>query len=182
MAQQPRLRNLRIGVRTAIVNFAANPRSATSARRLAFAVLLVAITAVPVQAASPAGLEVIRPWSRPAAASGTAAGFMDLTNHSRSGDALVAVASPLARKVEMHRSVLAGGVMSMRRQPRVDLPAGGAVRFSPGGHHLMFLGLTRPLKAGDSLPATLTFASGATLNVAFAVGTGSGPTAPGHRH
>ena len=104
----------------------------------------------------------------------------DFVGHPLAADALVAVASPLARKVEMHRSVMAGGVMSMQRQAQVAVPAGGAVRFAPGGHHLMFLGLTRSLKAGDGLPATLTFASGAKLNVTFAVGTGIGPPAPHH--
>ncbi len=170
-----------MGVRTAIVSFAAKSRSAPGAHRLARAVLLVALTTGPAQAAPPAGLEVIRPWSRPAAAGGSGAGFMELTNRGRTADALVAVASPLARNVEMHRSVMAGGVMSMRRLARVAVPAGGAVRFAPGGHHLMFLGLSKPLKAGDGLPATLTFASGAKLNVTFAVGTGIGPPAP-HRH
>jgi len=169
-----------MGVRTAIVNFATKSRSAPGAHRLAFAVLLGVLAAAPAQAAPPAGLEVIRPWSRPAATGGSGAGFMELTNRGRTADALVAVASPLARKVEMHRSVMAGGVMSMQRQAQVAVPAGGAVRFAPGGHHLMFLGLTRSLKAGDGLPATLTFASGAKLNVTFAVGTGIGPPAPHH--
>jgi copper(I)-binding protein len=41
----------------------------------------------------------------------------------------------------------------------------------------MFLQVSRPLKVGDTLPATLTFASGAKVKAAFVVGLAP-PTAP----
>jgi copper(I)-binding protein len=82
----------------------------------------------------------------------------------------------------MHASSMAGGVMSMARQERVALPAGKRVAFAPGGYHLMFIRLSRTVKAGDSIPATLTFASGATLKATFAVGSGVGPPATSHAH
>jgi copper(I)-binding protein len=41
----------------------------------------------------------------------------------------------------------------------------------------MLIGLKAPLKAGDSVPATLTFAGGGRLKVAFTVGSGLGPPA-----
>lgn len=108
-------------------------------------------------------------WSRPAVAGGTGAGFMTLTNPDRKADALVSVESASAARVEIHRSSMANGVASMQKLPRLELPAGGKVVFGPGGHHLMFVGLKAPLKAGDTLPATLVFASGAKLKVAFKV-------------
>jgi len=125
-------------------------------------------------------LEVDWPWSRPAAAGMTGAGFMTLTNRGKAADTLVSVQSPVARKVEVHRSSMAGGVMSMQRQDRVAIPAGRTVTFGPGGYHLMLIGLVRPLKAGDRAPATLTFASGAKIKVVFAVGTGAAPATHGH--
>jgi copper(I)-binding protein len=124
-------------------------------------------------------LEVDQPWSRPAAAGMTGAGFMTETNRGKTADALVSVQSSAARKVEIHRSSMAGGVISMQRQDRVSIPPGGSVTFGPGGYHLMLIGLARPLKAGDRAPATLTFASGARIEVAFAVGNGA---APAHQH
>jgi copper(I)-binding protein len=51
----------------------------------------------------------------------------------------------------------------------VVIPAGGTLRFAPGGHHLMLVGLARAMKAGDSLPATLVFAGGRRMKVEFAV-------------
>jgi copper(I)-binding protein len=119
-------------------------------------------------------VEVRQPWSRPSAGT-TAAGYMVLVNHAVRPDALVKVESPLAARVAAHRSDMADGVMRMAAEPRVAIPAGGQVVFAPGGYHLMFEGLKAPLKAGDRLPATLTFAGGQRMSVSFAVGTGAGP-------
>jgi len=127
-------------------------------------------------------IEVGQPWSRPAAAGMNGVGFMTLTNHGGAADTLTAVESPAARKVEMHQTSMAGGMMSMQRlDAGVALPAGQNVSFAPTGRHLMFVGLVKPLASGDHLPATLVFASGARLQVEFAVGTGA--PAPGeHQH
>lgn len=108
-------------------------------------------------------------WSRPATAGATGVGFMTLRNPDRTADALVAVESPLAARVEIHRSSLSGGMAMMQMSPHVPLPVGGGVTFAPGGYHLMFLNLSRPLKLGDRLPATLVFASGARIKVRFGV-------------
>ena len=128
-------------------------------------------------AGSPAGdLQALRPWSRPAVAGTNAIGYMVLVNHGRAADALEKVESPLAARVEMHSSTMAGGVMSMKQEEKVSVPAGGQVTFGPGAYHLMIIGLTRTLQAGDSVPATLSFASGAKLKVRFAVTSGLPPS------
>jgi copper(I)-binding protein len=38
----------------------------------------------------------------------------------------------------------------------VALPAGKAVQLKPGGHHVMLMGVSKALKAGDTVPITLT--------------------------
>lgn len=119
-------------------------------------------------AARAADLQAVAPWSRPAAAGGNGVGYVTLTNHGKA-DALVGASSPIAEKVEMHASSMAGGVMRMTAETRVPIPAGGEVRFAPGGRHLMLIGLKRPLKVGEKAPATLEFASGAKLQVEFVV-------------
>ena len=122
-------------------------------------------------------LEVAAPWSRPA--TGNGAGFMVITNRGSKADTLKAVETTVARKAEIHRSSTAGGVMRMERQDAgVAVPAGKAVTFAPGGYHVMFLGLTKPVKSGDKVPATLVFQSGARLKVEFQVGA-SAPAAGG---
>lgn len=138
---------------------------------------VVALAAAPMTAHAASGVEVLQPWSRPAVAGTNGIGYMVLANHGRTADALVKVESPLARRVEMHATSTAGGVMSMTTESRVAIPPGGRTTFGPGAYHLMLIGLTRTLKAGDQAPATLTFASGAKLKVAFAVSAGMGPPA-----
>jgi len=137
----------------------------------------VAVLAAPAVAGAAAQVEVLQPWSRPAAAGTNGIGYMVLANHGRSADALVKVESPLAERVEMHSSAMTGGVMSMKAETRVAVPAGGQATFGPGAYHLMLIGLKKTLKPGDQAPATLTFASGAKLKVAFAVSAGMGPPA-----
>jgi copper(I)-binding protein len=139
---------------------------------LAAAVLALATPAVAARP-SAAPVEVVQAWSRPAVAGGTAVGYLTLVNHGRSPVALVKAESPLARKAEIHRSAMAGGVMSMTATPSVAVPPGGTVRFAPGGYHLMFLGLSKTLAPGDRLPATLRFSDGRQAQVAFQVGSGA---------
>jgi len=139
------------------------------------ALALFAAGAQPAAAATAATLEAVQPWSRPAAAGTTGAGYLTLVNHGKA-DALIGAETPLAQRVEMHASTMASGVMSMAQETRVPLAASGAVAFAPGGRHLMFIGLKRALRVGDHVPATLNFASGEKLKVDFVVGTGAPAT------
>jgi copper(I)-binding protein len=141
----------------------------------ALAALTLALSVAAAQSAPAMGLEVLQPWSRPAVAGTTGAGYMVIANHGKAADVLTAVESPIAAKVEIHQMSMAGGVMSMARRDRIAIPAGGTVAFGPGGYHLMLLNLKRTLRAGDDAPATLVFASGARVGVRFKVGDGLGP-------
>ena len=133
--------------------------------------LLIAATAMmAVTASAQAAPSVQAAWSRPASQGTTGAGFMVLVNAGAKPDALVAVESMGARQVQIHQSSVSGGMASMKMVTSVPIPAGGRVSFVPGGYHLMFMGLTKAQKVGDSLPATLVFASGARIKAVFAVG------------
>ncbi|HEX3367502.1 copper chaperone PCu(A)C [Phenylobacterium sp.] len=134
------------------------------------------LAATPLSAVSAGKIEVLQPWSRPAVAGTTGIGYMVLANHG-AADALEKVESPLAARVEMHSSTMSGGIMTMQREDRVAVPAGGRTTFGPGAYHLMLIGLTRTLKAGDQAPATLSFASGEKLKVVFQVTDGTPPAA-----
>jgi copper(I)-binding protein len=70
--------------------------------------------------------------------------------------ALVSAASPVAGATEVHEMKMEGGVMKMRAVARIELPAGKTVKLEPGGYHIMLMGLSKPLKAGDTVPITLT--------------------------
>ncbi len=71
------------------------------------------------------------------------------------------------------------GVMTMRPIAKgVAIAPGKSVSFAPGGFHLMLMGLKAPLKQGDKVPLTLTFAKAGTVNIALDV-QGIGAQAPG---
>ncbi len=149
-------------------------------KRLLISLLLAAslaasLSSAPACAAGSAGVTVLRPWSRPAAAGTNAIGYMVVANRGPAADSLEEVTTPLAARVEIHSSSMAGGVMSMKHEDRVAVPAGGQVVFGPGAYHLMILGVTRTLKAGDAVPATLRFASGAKIRTRFVVTSGLPP-------
>ena len=94
-------------------------------------------------------------WVRGTVPAQTATGaFMTIT--SSAGAKLVGAASPAAKMVEIHESMTMGGMAHMHEVESVALPAGKAVQLKPGGHHVMLMGLAKPLKAGDSVPITLT--------------------------
>ena len=181
MAQPAGLRNRRKPINSPAMKTAAHrhtDRTAIAAFFVMFALLaLAAVLAAPAAQAARSTLTVTGAWSRPAVAGTTGVGYMTLANHGRAAVALVSIASPLASRVEIHLSSMAGGVMSMERQDKVAVPAGGHVVFGPGAYHLMLIGLTSTLKPGDRAPATLTFASGAHLKVGFIVSSGVGPPA-----
>jgi len=96
-------------------------------------------------------------WVRGTVAGQSATGaFMQLA--STADTSLVGVTSPVAKVVEIHSMVQEGGVMKMRAVSALALPAGKPVELSPGGYHVMLMDLAQPLKDGDKVPLTLTFA------------------------
>lgn len=48
-------------------------------------------------------------------------------------------------------------VGTMTALDRVDIPAGHEIQFEPGSYHIMLIGLTQELKAGDHFEVTLHF-------------------------
>ena len=79
--------------------------------------------------------------------------FMEIT--SSEAAALLSASSPVAGVVEIHTMKMEDGVMKMRALPKLDLPAGKAVKLAPGGNHVMLMDLRQQMKKGDVVPITL---------------------------
>lgn len=154
--------------------------------RLGMAVFLFAIAFVALHPAMAhefkvGSLEIDHPWSRatPAGAK-VAGGYLAVSNEGASPDRLVSVASDISQKAELHEMAVKDGVMTMRPvQGGLEIPAGGKVLLAPGGYHLMFIGLKRQPKQGESFSATLTFEKAGAVTVDFAV-EGMGETGTMH--
>jgi periplasmic copper chaperone A len=140
------------------------------------------LIAAPALAHMPGGLEAAQAWSRPAAAGGTAAGYLTIRNHGKAEQVLVRVETPAAKRAEIHRSVSAGGVARMEPVARLAIPAGGEARLAPGGTHLMLVGLKTATRTGQRLPATLVFASGVRIKADMTVGQAPPPAKAGSIH
>ena len=80
--------------------------------------------------------------------------FMTLT--STEDAKVVAVSSDVAKKAEIHASMMMGGVNHMHSVDQIPLPAGKPVELKAGGYHVMLMELTRTMKTGEIVPITLT--------------------------
>ncbi|WP_396595578.1 copper chaperone PCu(A)C [Brevundimonas sp. R86498] len=95
-----------------------------------------------------------------------------LTLTAPTADTLVSVASPAAALVQVHEMRMESNMMMMRElEAGLPLPAGEAVSLAPGGNHIMLMGVTEPLKTGDTVALTLTFATAAPVEVSATVRT-----------
>ncbi|MFO1304102.1 MAG: copper chaperone PCu(A)C [Burkholderiales bacterium] len=131
--------------------------------------------------AAQAQVTVKDPWVRGTVTGQKATGaFMQL---SSSTDAvLVAATSPAAKVVEIHEMAMDGGVMKMRAVQNLPLPAGKTVDLAPGGYHVMLMDLAQPLKEGEKVTLTLTFADKAGKKTTQDVTAVVRPLAGGHKH
>lgn len=106
--------------------------------------------------------EVSDAWAR-SSPPGVADGVVYLTIESAEDDQLAGALVPadVAASVEFHETVAGddGASVTMQQVTAVDLPAGEAVAFEPGGLHVMLVDLARPLESGSSFELTLVFAS-----------------------
>jgi copper(I)-binding protein len=53
----------------------------------------------------------------------------------------------------------------MREVPAIEIPAGGKVALTPGGLHIMLVGLKAPLATGRSFPLVLRFEKAGEVKV-----------------
>ena len=103
-------------------------------------------------------------WVRlPAAAGRPGAGYFTVTLPK--ADAITAVSSTAAERIEMHESMAHGGMMRMEPIARVDLAPGQPTVFAPEGKHLMLYGVDPALKPGGTIPLTFSFADAPSATV-----------------
>jgi periplasmic copper chaperone A len=115
---------------------------------------------------------VAQPWSRPTPPVATVGvAYFSMTNVGPKADSLIAISSPIARKVEIHESRTVQGMVQMRAVASVECPPGATVKIEPGGLHVMLLDLSRPLAAGTEFPLSLRFRDAGVLTVQVRVGT-----------
>jgi hypothetical protein len=125
-------------------------------------------------------ITVDKAWSRatPKGAE-TGAGYLTIHNTGATPDRLTGGAADFGA-VEIHQMTTENGVMTMRElKDGLNIPAHGTIRLAPGGYHIMFTHLTKPLDKGAKVSATLNFEHAGSVVVDFPVeGVGAASPAP----
>ncbi len=93
------------------------------------------------------------------------AAYFDLRNDGDVQVTLVAVSADFARRVEMHETRRQGGTMQMREIAEVLVAPGEQVSFTPGGLHLMIMGVDAGKLRESSLTMDFHFQDGSQLVV-----------------
>lgn len=92
--------------------------------------------------------------------------FMTIENRGDTADTLIAAASPVSNKVEIHETTITDGVAQMGElEGGLEIPANSVVELRPGGYHVMLLDLTEDLVEGKTVTVTLIFASGTEITL-----------------
>ena len=138
-------------------------------------IFMAALAAWPVTAL--ADVTITDGWARASVLTSRPAAAY-LTLQSDEEEQLIGVSTPAAGHVTIHAvETDANGVSRMVEIEALNLPAGEPVTLAPGGMHLMLMALSEKLEEGTLLPLTLTFASGAKIDISVPV-LGPGASGP----
>jgi copper(I)-binding protein len=99
----------------------------------------------------------------------TSAAYLTIANAGKAADRLMSIDCACADAAMMHETEIKGGISSMSMVDSVIIPAGGKIAFSPGGLHVMLVGVKGPLKAGRTQQMTLRFEKAGTVKAGFDV-------------
>ena len=138
-----------------------------------------ATSAATTMAPKPTGqagqLTVTDPWVK-AVDTGMTGAFLIVKNTGSAEVHIVSASSPASPMMELHETVMdsSGSMKMQEKKGGFILKAGETHEFKPGSDHIMFMGVSSPLKSGTTTTFTLKFADGSTLPVKAEVRTFSG--------
>lgn len=123
-------------------------------------------------------LVIQHPWAR-ATPNGAAigGGYLVVVNKGATADRLLGGSFDASSGFELHAMSMDGAVMKMRPTGPLEIPPGGRLTLDPSARHIMFTGLKRGLKKGETVDGALVFEHAGTVPVRFDV-EGIGARAP----
>ena len=152
--------------------------------KVVFAALAVCFSSL-APAAEPAEyLDIEGAWVRalPPFQPNTAA-YFTLVNRGEAAIAVVGASADVADKVEIHTSREVDGLMRMEQLQGLAVAPGEEVKLSPGGTHLMLLGLKYMPAPGDEVRLCLLLGSGEEVcTAADVVRDGGSSGGQNHQH
>ncbi|UNK70029.1 copper chaperone PCu(A)C [Microbacterium sp. H1-D42] len=132
-------------------------------------------TAEPKPAVAGDSVTVSDAWVK-AAPEGMTAAFGTLSNPTGHDIIVVSATTEAAASAQLHETVADdAGKMTMRQvEGGFTIPASGSLDLEPGANHLMLMGLTEPVQAGEEIAFTLTFSDDSTMSFSAPVKDYSG--------
>lgn len=115
------------------------------------------------------GIEISQPWARPASKGGNSAAYMQIFNGGNTADTLRVVETDIAKAAQVHESFQKDGLTGMRPAGAITIPPDSVFALSPGGFHVMLMGIKEQLTTGDTLKLHLDFARAGMRTVAVPV-------------
>lgn len=127
-------------------------------------------------------LTLVRPQVRASLGrSPNTAAYVTIRNRGSRPDRLLSASCTCAERVEIHTHRMQGGVARMTRVPALAVPARGQAVLTPGGAHLMVIGLKQPVREGAEPALTLVFERAGRVTTRFRA-TARIETAPAAAH
>ena len=112
---------------------------------------------------------VEQPWARatPGGAK-TGAVYLTVIDHG-APDRLIGISTPAADMAMLHESSIVNGVAQMRMLDSLNIPAGAKLALSPGGKHIMLMGMKGVPKEGEHVTIIFTDSLGCATSAEFSV-------------
>ncbi|MEP1446703.1 MAG: copper chaperone PCu(A)C [Paraglaciecola sp.] len=114
-------------------------------------------------------IEVNHPWARPTApVVKTAAVYLVINNSSQETERLLSVEVPttIAQQAQIHHTQYSQDMAKMREvRDGLLISAAKKIEFTPGGTHIMLVGLKTPLAKGDKFPLLMRFEHSGEITV-----------------
>lgn len=102
------------------------------------------------------GIKISDAWA-PATPPGASVAAAYMKIESGKADSIVGVTSSIAQSVELHRTSFEDGMAQMRKVDSVIVAPNTPLVLETGGLHMMLMGLSGPLEAGQAFKVTLSF-------------------------
>jgi periplasmic copper chaperone A len=110
-----------------------------------------------------------------------AGGYVTIENKGSADDRLIGVTSEAAQLVQLHEMKMDGEMMKMGEVPGgIPVAAGETVALTPGGFHIMFMGVGTPFAEGECVEVTLQFETAGEVPVVLPIGDPAADAAPDH--
>jgi len=109
-------------------------------------------------------IKIENPWMTPAAKNRNSAAYFKILNDSDKADTLFEVVSNLSQLTELHETYKKSeDMLGMRSVAYVIIPSKSEISFSPGGFHVMLIGMINNLPIDSSGGIELKFKRAGTI-------------------